>query len=276
VVTAVICDDDSILRGTLSGICEDVGLEVVAETDTGSSALELVRRFNVDVLVLDRALPDISGETVIETLREEPTCPAIVVFSAYAAETDHLITLGARAIVEKPDFERLEQVLTATLVALEDEADRARRERRHASREVDEAPELALTSAGLAAADDLLVTASHTQPGDSVLVVAMGLGADTGSGPDIGPLLRSAVRVQDMVHERVGLHGYVAVLRGGDESAAAAVWRRFLALAEGAGVEARLHGAWRQVDPLGTMAALERAEEALIASLHGDPGLQPA
>ncbi len=52
----VICDDDTGVRAAISALCADAGLEVVAETDSGGDATEMVRRFGVDVLVLDLSL----------------------------------------------------------------------------------------------------------------------------------------------------------------------------------------------------------------------------
>jgi len=43
--TAVVCDDDRTVRAAVSAVCVDAGLEVVAETDSGADAAEMVRRF---------------------------------------------------------------------------------------------------------------------------------------------------------------------------------------------------------------------------------------
>ena len=66
--TVVVCDDDPVARAAITVSCEEAGLEVVAETDSGSDAAELVRRFGVDVLVLDLSLADGSGERTLEAL----------------------------------------------------------------------------------------------------------------------------------------------------------------------------------------------------------------
>jgi len=280
VARAVICDDDSVLRAAVTDICQDVGLEVVAETDQGAAALELIRRFEVDVLVLDRSLPDMSGEQVLRELQvRDQQPPEVVVFTAYQADPYVLVELGARDVVEKPDFGRLADVLTGVVLSLQEADKRAREERRQHNRRVDAAPDIRRTEAGIAVRDDLLTTGSHTVPGDSVLLVAPL--SEPGRRPSadqlgrIGTLLRATVRIQDVVHEWPDADGFVAVLRGGDASAAEAVWQRVVNQAVRMGLP-ELHGTWAEVGPLGMVAAVERAEDALIRSLRGEPGPQPA
>lgn len=277
--TAVVCDDDGVLRTAVTSICEAAGLQVLAETDAGSAAVELVRRFDVDVVVLDRSLPDVSGEHVIQSLKAELNSPEIVVFSAYASEPAHLLALGAFDVVEKPDFERLEVVLAQLVTSLdraaEHAAEHAGEERRAMRRKVSPVANAIGTGADIASSDALLLTAEQTTAGDSVLVVAL-TGATAGDPTEIAALLRSTLRIQDIVHERPELGGHVAVLRGGSDHAAAGAWNRLIERFDASAIDGRLHGAFSQVDALGLMSALERAESALMASIEGEAGLQPA
>ena len=81
--TVVVCDDDKVVRAAVSSACADAGLEVVAETDSGSDAAEMVRRFGVDVLVIDVALSDGSGEhTLVDARRGDGCTAAVIVFTA--------------------------------------------------------------------------------------------------------------------------------------------------------------------------------------------------
>jgi CheY-like chemotaxis protein len=270
----VICDDDRALRTAVTALCEAAGLDVVAETDTGTSALDLVRRFHVDVLILDQSLPDMSGERVLEALLAEPDRPEVIVFSAFATDPYQLIELGARAVVDKPDFARLEEVMAALIVSLQEAEERADQDRRTTRRRVAVGPNLPPTADGVASAEDLIATAEHTVVGDSVLVVMAAAGPEGRVDP--APLLRSTVRVQDLVHRLAHLDGCVAVLRGGDATAPAGVWGRLQAAVAETGGAAHLRGAWRQVDELGLMTAIDRTEEALLARREGETGLQPA
>ena len=75
--TVVVCDDDAAVRGAVSAICDDIGLEVVAETDSGADAAELVHRFSVDLLILDLSLSDGSGERTLRSLAEAGSDAAV-------------------------------------------------------------------------------------------------------------------------------------------------------------------------------------------------------
>src|SRR6188474_1833208 len=99
--TAVVCDDDVVARSAITVSCEEAGLEVVAETDSGSDAAELIRRFGVDVLVLDLSLTDGSGERTLERLNEEGREVAVVVFSAFASDPWPLLRLGVQEVIAK-------------------------------------------------------------------------------------------------------------------------------------------------------------------------------
>ena len=102
--TVVVCDDDKVVRAAVSAACAGAGLEVVAETDSGSDAAEMVRRFGVDVLVLDLSLSDGSGERTLERLNEDGREVAVVVFTAYASDPWPLLRMGVHEVVAKPHF----------------------------------------------------------------------------------------------------------------------------------------------------------------------------
>lgn len=274
--TAVVCDDDGVTRSAVTTICEDAGLEVVAETESGAAALDLVQRFDVDVLILDQSLPDMSGEGVLRRLQEVSDAIEIIIFSAYVTDPYHLIGLGARDVVDKPDFERLGEVIEGMVLSLAEAAERADQDRRTRARRVGTAADVPRSEAGIASADDLIRSGSHTVVGDSVLVVTLADAAAGPSGSKLAELLHGTLRVQDILHERPGGSGYVAILRGGDEQAPDAVWQRLVALAADAGIADRLQGACRHIDELGLLDAIERAEDVLARAPEGRVGLQPA
>lgn len=276
--TVVVCDDDSILRSTVSDLCEQAGLRVVAETDRGSDAVALVRRFGVDVLVLDLAMGDDSGERTLEALSDVDPHPIIVVFTAYAGNPSRLIRMGAREVIEKPDFPRLSAVLerlasgapagpTEEGSAAGEAA--AAAERRRTSRPVPALPDLWRSPSGICAARDLPHTLEQVVEGDAVLVLAVRdlepLQAEAGPllvadcGLTVARLLRGTLRTQDVVHECREVHGFVAVLRGGDGRAAAAAWQRLVEQARSAGVPGRIVAADARVDVRGAAEAVNRA-----------------
>lgn len=65
----VVADDNFDALATLKAILQDEGHEVVSVTN-GRSALEAVRHFDPDVVILDIAMPDLSGWEVAREIRE--------------------------------------------------------------------------------------------------------------------------------------------------------------------------------------------------------------
>jgi CheY-like chemotaxis protein len=104
---AVICDDDGVLRNVVTRLLEDSGFDVLAETDRPHEAVELARRFQVDLLVLDLSLPLGRGEDALHAVRDLGLSTRVVVFSNYTDSSLPLLTAGAYDVIEKPDFDGL-------------------------------------------------------------------------------------------------------------------------------------------------------------------------
>ena len=66
-----IVDDHAAFRRSARRLLEDEGLEVIGEAADGSSALDAVPQAQPDVVLLDVALPDLSGYEVAERLAGE-------------------------------------------------------------------------------------------------------------------------------------------------------------------------------------------------------------
>ena len=243
----------------MSSACADAGLEVVAETDSGADAAEMVRRFDVDVLILDVALADGSGERTLATLDADEASAAIIVFTAYAPDPGKLRRLGARNVVEKPDLELLAEVLGAVGSAVAANG----------------------AQAGVSAHQDLMHALLRMEMGDAVLAVTV-VGLD-GLEADVGPLLtadcrlavagvlRDELRVQDLLHEAPEVQGFVALVRGGDARATGAVWSRLVAGVSAANLPGEVKGAVSRVDTVGANDAVARAIGALQGAAVGSP-----
>ena len=275
----MVCDDDPVARAAITVSCEEAGLEVVAETDSGSDAAELIRRFDVDVHVLDLSLGDGSGERTVEALNEERTGVAVVVFTAYASDPWRLLRLGVREVIEKPDFELLQDVLTKIGATVDSSAPPD--DRRVASREVSEAPPMWRSPAGVCSYHDLTHALLGMEVGDAVLAITVvGLEA---LESDVGPLLaadcrlavagalRDELRVQDLLHEAPEVGGFVALLRGGDARAAGAVWSRLTAALRTSSLPGEVKGATSRVDTVGANDAVARAIGELQSAAVGGP-----
>lgn len=109
--SAVVCDDDPLLRCVLSRVIGPIGYEVCAEAESPDEAMHVVERVHADVVVLDLALRGGRGEDLLHELVAQRPETKVVVFSAQIGDHDALLTAGAAAVVEKPDFAALEVVL---------------------------------------------------------------------------------------------------------------------------------------------------------------------
>lgn len=275
--TAVVCDDDPALRASISALCREVGLEVVAETDSAGDAAMLVRRFDVSVLVIDTSLAAGSGESALQLIRDEGMHPEILVFTLYIDDVPRLRALGAREVIEKPDLVSLRAALervsaaTATVAPGED--------RRLASRMTEEAPPLWRSPSGVSPAQDLTHSILALEPGDSILAMRV-LGLEALEA-DVGPLLtadcrlaianllRRELRVQDLLHMANEGDTLVAMLRGGDARSADAVWGRLVTGIRNEGWPGEPHGAGARVDAQGGGDAVARAVGAVLGAAAG-------
>src|SRR5690349_11203772 len=103
-VRILIADDHPIFRDGLRRLLEsEPGFKVVAEACDGVEAVEFVRRFKPDILLLDLAMPRRHG---LEALRELSlnSSPLRVILLTAAAEREQIVEalqLGARGVVLK-------------------------------------------------------------------------------------------------------------------------------------------------------------------------------
>lgn len=277
--TAVVCDDDPALRASISAICDEVGLEVVAETDVAGDAAMLVGRFGVSVLVIDTSLSAGSGESALEMIRNEGLHPQIIVFSMYDDDVPRLRALGAQEVIKKPDLAALRGALARVSAAVVTVAPGD--DRRLASRLTEEAPPLWRSPSGVSPAQDLTRSILALEPGDSILALRI-LGLEALEA-DVGPLLtadcrlaiaallRRELRVQDLLHVANEGAALVAMLRGGDARSADAVWARLVTGIRNEGLPGQPHGAGARVDAQGGGDAVARAVGAVLGAAVGGP-----
>jgi ActR/RegA family two-component response regulator len=109
---AVICDDDDVTSSVIARLLRQVGFDVVAETDNPAYALSVIEQFAVDEAVVDISLDKGDGEDVIRVVDDQQLACQVVVFSSFIDDPMMLIEMGAAAVVDKPDFDRLGEVLS--------------------------------------------------------------------------------------------------------------------------------------------------------------------
>lgn len=113
--TVLVVDDERKIREVVRTYLEREGYRVL-ETGSGDAALDLVRRAQPDLVVLDLGLPDLPGDEVVRLLRRVSDVP-VVMLTARASEGDRVagLQLGADDYITKP-FSPRELVARVTAV----------------------------------------------------------------------------------------------------------------------------------------------------------------
>ena len=99
----LVIDDDSFIR-TVVGMALGGSEWSVVEASSGAQGLELARAGNVDAILLDVIIPDMSGTEIYAELTADPSTSGIpVIFlSAATDEAERLKATGALGIIDKP------------------------------------------------------------------------------------------------------------------------------------------------------------------------------
>ena len=75
---AIVVDDHAAFRASARRLLELTGYDVVAEAGDGASGLALVRDLEPELVLLDVALPDMSGFDVADALAGSPSAVVLV------------------------------------------------------------------------------------------------------------------------------------------------------------------------------------------------------
>lgn len=114
----MIVDDHPLVRSAVTRAISGDGMTVVAEAATGEEALELAPRIAPDILLLDIALPGMSGVQVVRELAPRLPATRIVMLTVSSADRDvaDAMRYGASGYLTKDlSPEALARSLRATL-----------------------------------------------------------------------------------------------------------------------------------------------------------------
>lgn len=104
-IDLLICEDDPYI---LESIVHTVRMEGFTSltTETGKNALEMARRFNPRILLLDLMLPDMDGLRVCRELKKDPETSRMVILVLTArgqdADIQEGLAAGADEYITKP------------------------------------------------------------------------------------------------------------------------------------------------------------------------------
>ena len=102
-VRVVLAEDEAIIRLDLKEILEEEDYEVVGETGRGDHAIDLVRKLNPDLAILDIKMPGMDGLTAARTIAGERLA-AVLILTAFSQHdlVDQARDAGALAYLVKP------------------------------------------------------------------------------------------------------------------------------------------------------------------------------
>jgi DNA-binding NarL/FixJ family response regulator len=95
-IRILIVDDHPIVRAGLATLLEtNTGFQLAGSVDGGEAALAFLKRFPVDIVLLDLRMPKISGLEVLPSILAIEPAPKVIILSSFDFEED--IYLAAKA-----------------------------------------------------------------------------------------------------------------------------------------------------------------------------------
>jgi DNA-binding NarL/FixJ family response regulator len=80
----IIADDSAIMREHLADALSGLeNIEIIGSANSGSQALESIRKLKPDVAVLDIKMQSGSGIDVLEEIKQDADCPVVIMFTNY-------------------------------------------------------------------------------------------------------------------------------------------------------------------------------------------------
>jgi len=114
----LIIDDNEDVTEAISDYLESIGDSCTCLKD-GKEGLEVIKKegHNYDAIILDLAMPDISGHDVLESLKNEgllrPNKIIISTASIVDKDVEEMRSIGVKAILQKPlSLEHLDETMS--------------------------------------------------------------------------------------------------------------------------------------------------------------------
>jgi response regulator NasT len=101
--TAVIAEDEALIRLDLVTMLSDSGIEVLAAVADGRAAIKAVETFKPDVALLDIAMPELDGITAASEITSLKICPVVMITAYSQVElVERAANAGAMGYLVKP------------------------------------------------------------------------------------------------------------------------------------------------------------------------------
>lgn len=117
--TAIVIDDDVDTIDVMSELLEINQVQVVGAGTDGRHAVELYRKLEPDVVLLDVMMPDYDGIYALENIRRINPRSKVIVITGDTTEStmDKLVDLKPSAVFYKPmDMSRVIQVINSLMM----------------------------------------------------------------------------------------------------------------------------------------------------------------
>jgi adenylate cyclase len=130
----LVVDDSKMMRIGIIRSLRQLGFQTMTEAENGREALDLLKKTNYDLMLLDVEMPEVNGLQVLDELRRNPqSAPPVIVISGsqHTGDAVRCIEMGAEDYLPKP----FDPVLLRARVATSIERKRLRDlEKEHLSR----------------------------------------------------------------------------------------------------------------------------------------------
>lgn len=93
----VVADDHSLFRDGITSLLEAAGYEVVEQSSDGQEAIEAVRRFHPDLVLLDISMPQMGGLEALHLIKAEFPDTRVVILTVSDDDDDLFGTIRAGA-----------------------------------------------------------------------------------------------------------------------------------------------------------------------------------
>ncbi|MEY3696435.1 MAG: hypothetical protein RJA41_85 [Actinomycetota bacterium] len=101
--TAVIAEDEALIRLDLVSMLQDAGVEVLAAVADGRAAIDAVEKFRPNVALLDIAMPELDGITAASQITSQKICPVVMITAYSQVElVERAANAGAMGYLVKP------------------------------------------------------------------------------------------------------------------------------------------------------------------------------